>query len=316
MAVVFPSGLEVFGNCSSCVATSTYGTTNPAAGTTEQWVMGTGYTSFPTATFNASTTFTNPSATPPGNFFYIRDPADTTNEIVLVYAGGGGTSTWYVQRGMNGATVAHSALATWVQVISPYTLGAFKQASNAITTQATISTSTTETVLATYAPLTTDIVAGATFAAISYGPTPIHGGSTHTGTLAFNLYWGGSGSIGGAFTATGSTLVASLKTGSNMAALPSVTTMVTGASFDINGELTLVSATTAHANLNSWLNIAAALTTVPLIGTSADTTTSGGASTAGPITISGSGPIILTAVFSGGWTVYGLTANSLIYRVC
>ena len=114
---------EVFGNCSTCVATSTYGTTSPSALTNETWTMGTGYTNFPTA---QQTNY-------PYNYFFIRDPADTSNEMCMVILGGGSTSTWSVIRGVLGTTpVAHGALATWEQVISSGTLQNFKQAPGAL----------------------------------------------------------------------------------------------------------------------------------------------------------------------------------------
>jgi hypothetical protein len=303
--VAFSTGIEVFGNCSSCVASSTSGTTSPSQGTQESWTMGTGYASFPSAqTTNL-----------PNTYFYIRDPADSTNEIVQVAVGGGGSSSWTVNRGACGTTpVAHATGATWVQVVAPGTLQNFKQASNAITTQATISTSTTETVLATHTPQATELEAGATWAAIAYGPITAHGGSAR-GTLAFNLYWGGSGSVGGAFTLGTGKMVASLQTNANMPPF-AATTVIAGASFDVNGEVTWLSSTTAHANLNSWMAAGAALNTAPLVGSCADVTAVGGASGAGPVTIPAvTGPIILTAVWAANYTVYGLTANSMIYRM-
>ena len=297
---------EVFGNCSTCVATSTYGTTNPAALTNESWVMGTGYTNFPVA---QQTNY-------PYNYFYIRDPADTSNEMCMVILGGGNTSSWSVIRGVLGTTpVAHASLATWEQVISEGTLQNFKQAPGAVSAQATITTSTTETVLATYTPVAADLTAGATWSVVAFGPVTAHGGASRS-TVAFNLYWGGSGAVNGAFTLGSGKLIANLLTGTNMPAFAAVTTMIAGSSFDINGEVTWLTTVTAHANLNAWLNVAANLSTAPLVGTCADVTASGGGSGAGPVTIPNSaGPIILTAVWSSGWTVYGLTANSLIYRV-
>ena len=135
------------------------------------------------------------------------------------------------------------------------------------------------------------------------------------GTLGFNLYWGGSGSVGGAYTATGGHLLASLVTNANMPVLVG-TTMIAGASFDINGEVTWLSSTTAHANMNSWLSAGIALTTAPLVGSCTNTTASGGASSATAITISGGGPIFLTAVWTAGYTAYGLTAVApMICRV-
>lgn len=234
---------------------------------------------------------------------------------MLVTAGGGASSgTWTINRGVDGTNpVAHAANWTAQQVIGPGTLGNFKQASNAATTAVTITTSTTETVLASYTPLTADIEAGATFEVVAFGPLTGHGG-TSRGTVAFNLYWGGSGAPGAAFTSTGSAMLASLKTNANMPAL-AATTIIAGASFDVNGTITLLSSTTATANLNCWYQGGATLATAPSQGVCNNVTTSGGASSSTAVTISGGGPIILTAVFAAGYTVYGLTATApLIFR--
>jgi hypothetical protein len=303
MAVAFPIGVEVFGNCSSCVATSTYGTTNPAAGTTEQWVMGTGSTSFPVANFNASTTFTNPSATPPGNYFYIRDPADTTNEIVLVYSGGSSSTTWYVQRGMNGATVAHSALATWVQVISPYTLQNFKQAPGATTTPVTVGNTATETVVATYTPVSTDIAAATSYEAVAYGIYATNN-ATARAQMTWTLRWGG---------VTG-TILCQVTTNSNAASL-STTTSVAGASFDVNGTVTLLSTTTATANLNLFYTNSSNSLVVAQSTATATNATAGAASSATAVTISGSGPLVLTFKWTNNAASTSMTATApLIYR--
>ena len=310
MAVVFPQGLEVFGNCSSCVATSTYGTTNPAAGTTEQWVMGTGYTSFPTATFNASTTFTNPSATPPGNYFYIRDPADTTNEIVLVYAGGGGTSTWYVQRGMNGATVAHASGATWVQVISPYTLQSFKQTPGNVSS-AIVQTGTSSLVLASYTPLSAEVAAGTSWRVIAYAASI---GWTAAPVQNVSLYWGGSGSVGGVYTP--GTALASILTNTNATRLTptTVTTNTSGMSMDVEGSITLITATTATCNMNMWYSTSTTRTTNISNASVVNNGAAGAVNLATPVTVSGNGPIFLVATWSGGTAPTATWTAPLIFR--
>jgi hypothetical protein len=254
--------------------------------------MSTGSTSFPVA---QQTTF-------PYNYFYIRDPADTTNEICMVILGGSNTTTWSVIRGINGATVAHASGATWVQVIAPYTLQNFKQAPGAGVSSVTLNTSTTETVIATYTPVTSDIVAGASFEAIAFGTFgKVQGGALPT--LQWKLYWGGSGSVGGAFTSTGSTALSTLLTGTSAPAL--LTTTTTGLTFDVNGTLTLISTTSATANLNWWYNNAASLATAASNAVTAQTAT----------TISGAGPIILTAKWSASSASNTLTVSApLIYR--
>lgn len=302
MAVVFPQGIEVFANSPSCVA-STYQSGSstadaPAAGTTESWAMGTGSTSFPSAQ----------TATVPNNYFYVRDPADATNEIVLVTDNTTTPGTWAVQRGMNGATATHAAGATWVQVVSPYTLASFKQTPGASTTAVTVSTAN-ETVLHNYQPLVAELQAGNSWDVIAFGPV----GPQHIAApvLTFSLYWGGSGAVGSTFTSTGSALLARIKTAQNIPALGS--TIAAGANFDINGDVVWLSSTTAHANMNLWLS-GATITSTAVNATTVNTASATGQSQSGPVTISGNGPIILTALWS---TVAGsqtLTAVAPIIR--
>jgi hypothetical protein len=307
--------LEIFGNQCSCVATGTYGTTTPAAGTSESWVMGTGYTTFPTPQDSVF----------PNTFFRIVDPA-APSEIMAVVTGGGGSSSWTVIRGVEGTVVAHSALATYDMVISAGTLQNLKQASNAVTTPVTITTSTTETVLATYTPTANDLELGATFEALAFGSITAHGG-TARGNLGFNLYWGGSGSAGGAFTSTGSTKLASLVQGTNMP-LFTVTTVVAGASFDVNGQVTIqgLSAgvvTSAAANINCFYGpYNSSNSLVAASGMQSAVASNNGAAAASSgsaVTVSGASstsPLILTAVWTSGFTVYGITATApVIYRV-
>lgn len=265
--------------------------------------MGTGYTSFPTAS----------TSTVPNNYFYIRDPADTTNEICQVQAGGGSTTSWTVLRGACSTTpVAHASGATWVQVISPGTLQNFKQASNAATSPVTLASATaTETVLASYVPNSSDLEAGATFEVIAYGTLFW---TTHP-TLQLKVYWGGSGSPGSAFTATGSALLSMIKTATNSPALtPTTTTAGSGFSWDLNATITLLSTTTATCNMNMWYTGA----TLAAAGVSATTvnTSTAGLSVATAITVSGDGPIILTALWGTGSTSNSITATApAIYRV-
>jgi len=306
MAVVFPQGLEVFANVASCVAAAgsggTNGTSNPAAGTLETWTMSTGNTSFPAAQ----------TSVVPNTYFYATDPADTTHEIVLV-TDNTTTTSWHVQRGMNGATVAHASGATWVQVIAPYTLQGFKQTPGSVITPVTISNSvqtTNETVVASYTPQAADLVPGATWEIVAYGPFSHVNGST---TMTWNVYWGGSGSVGGNFNATGSNLLGMLKTGTN--AVAPVTTLKAGASYDLNAQVTWISSTTAHCQINWWYTN----TSNSLTGTNSNcqttNTTTAGVSQVGPLTISGGGPIILTYTWATALATYSLTASApFIYR--
>ena len=298
-----PAGIEVFANQPTGTVTSG----GTAATTGSQSFTVTAVNAFPVAS----------SSTLPATWFRIMDPALPT-EIMIVTTAPGGTGAgqaWTVTRAAEGTSaVAHAASWTAVQIVSAGTLQQIKQASQASTTAVTITTATTLTVLASYQPLASELVPGVTFAAVAYGPVTAHGGANKS-TLAFSLYWGGSGTVGGAYTP--GTLLATLLTGGNATAFTATTTMIAGASFDVNGEVTWLSATTAHANLNTWLAVGAALTTAPLVGTTTDSSAASGVSNPGPIPISGSGPIFLTAQFGGtGWTVYGLTAVSpVIYRV-
>lgn len=314
MAVVFPQGIEVFSNVASCVAAAgsggTNGTSNPAAGTTESWTVSTGSTSFPVANFTSWPT----TSSPPGNYFYVSDPADTTHEIILVYnnnsSGSPGTS-WSVQRGMNGATVAHASGATYVQVVSPFSLQNMKQAPGNMSSA--VSTSgTTETVLASYTPVSTDIAQGTSYRVIAFGAL----GWAAVPTLQIRLLWGGSGSVGGAYTIGSGVQLAMIKTATNCPALTPTTATINsstaGHSFDVEGSITLLSTTTATCNMNMWYT--GSSLTVTTVNCSTVNTNSSGSSLSTPVTISGSGPIFLTAAFTGG-TTPALTATApLIFR--
>lgn len=287
---------EVFANVPSCVATGSSGTTTSDT----SWTMGTGSTSFPAAS-NTST---------PQTFFYVTDPADTGHEIVQVVSASG--TAWTVVRGALGSTPAsHASGATWVQTISHGTLQNFKQAPSAASSPVTVGNSSTELVLATYQPTTDELVAGATWEAVAFGAFSTGNASAHS--LQFALYWGGSGSVGGTYTA--GTALCKILTGSNCVAMAAVTTFAAGSSFDVNGSLTMLSSTTATANLNLFFNNAANLTTAQATAT-ATNATSGAASSNTAVTISGSGPIFLTAKWGAVQAATTLTATApLIYRV-
>lgn len=307
-----PAGIEVFGNQPVATITGSLNNTDSTDTLSASWVSG---LTWPVASTSAV----------PNTFFRIVDQA-ANSEVMLVTSAAGGAGpvsgqSWTVTRGYEGtAKVTHAAGWTAQQVISAGTLQQFKQASTAGTSPVTITTSTTETVLANYQPVTADLAAGTTFAVVAYGPLTAHGGSAR-GTLAFNLYWGGSGAAGAAFTSTGSTLIGSLKTGSNAPPF-AATTVIAGASFDVWAEVTVQAASagsvsSVHCNMNTNLAAGAALTTATLVGSCADVTASGGASGSGPISVTaGTGPLILTAVWTANYTVYGLTAVAPeIYRI-
>lgn len=244
--------------------------------------MGTGYTSFPVAQDTAL----------PNNYFYIRDPADSTNEIVLVYSGGSSSATWSVQRGMNGSTVAHATGATWVQVIAPYTLSNFKQAVGADITSVVLSDSTTETVICSYQPYTGEITPGATYEIDASGGLST---SSSAPTLQWTIRWGG----------VSGTILCQLLTGSStttIAATAMATSIGAGSGFDVNGTVTFESTTQATANLNFfWKKTTTAYTAV--------------ASSMTPVTISGTGPLVLTAKWGTANASNALTVPApLTYR--
>lgn len=262
--------------------------------------MGTGYTSFPVAQVT----------TVPNNYFFIRDPADTTNEMVQVTVGGGGTSGWTVTRGALGTLpVAHAAGATWIQAVSSGTLENFKQASNANVSAVTVANTSSPTVLATYVPGSFELNPGASFEIIAYGTI----GWTAKPTLTLSLYWGGSGSVGGTYTP--GTLLAMIKTGTNTPTLTPTTATATstGFSWDLNATLTVLSSTTVTANMNMWYNGTSLVTTA--VNATTVNTNSSGLSGSSPVTVSGNGPIYLVATWSSPSAVNSLIATApLIVR--
>lgn len=285
--------IELFGNCASCVATSTWGTSAPAQGTSENWVMGTGYTSFPTASSSAN----------PATYFYMRDPADLTNEIVQVTNVSG--TTFATTRGACGTTpVAHASGATWVQVIAPGTMQNFKQASNAATSPVTVASSAAETVIATYQPVAGEVVAGTVFQAVAFGLYQWIGATRPV--ITWRLRWGGL---------TG-TLLAALVTASNCPALtPTTVTAGSGFSFDVSGTAVFLSPTSVTANLNWWY-AGTSLATAPLNGVTTNTSgTTPFPSQSAPVTVSGSGPLVLTFQWGASSASNSLTATApAIYR--
>lgn len=301
---------EVFANVASCVAAAgsggTNGTSSPSSGATETWTMSTGNASFPAAQ----------TSNTPNTYFYATDPADTTHEVILVTDNSTPTS-WHVTRGaLNTTPVAHASGATYVQTVSHGTLQNFKQAPSAAIAAATVpSNSANEIIIATYQPTADELVAGATWEAIAFGT---FGTGTATGhVMQWALYWGGSGSVNGTYTATGGAALCKILTAGNCVALSAVTTYAAGSSFDVNGTVTWLSSTTATANLNLFFS-GSTLTTANVTA-QATNAAAGTTSSATAITISGSGPIFLTAKIGGAagiaQTGTTLTATApLIYR--
>lgn len=283
--------IELFANNASTTVTSG-GTTAPAQGTTETWTVDS------SATFPAASNTTNPTT-----YFFVFDPAATTEVIEVTNVSG---STWTVTRGASSTTpVAHAAGFTVYQDIAAATLQNFKQAVGAATTAVTVANTATETVLAAQAPPAFALVAGVSFQIVAFGPYgKVEGGALPT--LQIALYWGGSGSPGGAYTLGSGVQLCKLTTGTN--APPFLTSVATGQTFDVNGDVTLIDATHAHANLNLWYNNAASLATTASNATTASTT-------AGGVAIPSGGGLFLTAKWSAASPSSTLTAVApLIYR--
>jgi hypothetical protein len=299
---------------------STGGTSAPAALTSEQWTVA------------SSTTFPAVSATAlPSTYFLVADTA-ATSEIIAVTAI---TSTvWGVTRGFEGTTpVTHSGGFTVMQVVSAGTLQNFKQASNAQTSTVTVSNSSTETVVASYTPFPGEVEAGATFEIAASGT---FGATTNAiPTLQWTIYSGGSGAPGASFTATGSSVLCQMVTGSTTTSTlcpPLGTTTATtttaattgppgqfisiarlsaGTSFDVNGTVEWISTTSAIGNLNFfWTLRGLNATTFPTYGFT------GVVSSAAAVTgLTSTNPIIITVKWNTASAANALTAPApLVFR--
>jgi len=97
--------LAVFANDAFTTATSTYGTTSPASGTSETWVM-TSNAGFPVASASAV----------PSTWFHLVDQAIPSETITVT---SNPSTSWALTRGAEGTTpVAHAAGATYYAVVS------------------------------------------------------------------------------------------------------------------------------------------------------------------------------------------------------
>jgi hypothetical protein len=111
--------LAVFANDAFTTATSTYGTTSPASGTSESWVM-TSNAGFPVASASAV----------PSTWWHLVDQA-LPSETIAVTANP--SASWTVTRGAEGTTpVAHAAGATYYAVVSAGDLAGFAPAGASI----------------------------------------------------------------------------------------------------------------------------------------------------------------------------------------
>jgi hypothetical protein len=263
------------------------GTDAPASGTAEQWTVSSGVT-FPIAS----------TSTTPATYFLIADTAVTSEIIAVTVATTASPWVWNVTRGAESTTPqSHASNFTVQQVVSAGSLQNFKQATSANTAPTTITNTTAETIIASYNPVTADLIPGTTFEAVAYGPFMRNGG-THaqtTGDPVFRFRWG---------SVTGTVLM-TCSPGLSGNILP--TTLAAGSSFDVNGTVTLLSASTAVSNLNIFWS-----------GSGTSATTGSGQVAASSLTgtaISGSGPLLLTMSWSSASANFAMTVlTSIIYR--
>ena len=288
-----PAGIEVFADYPAATVTGSLNSTDSTDTLSVSWLTG--------ITWPAASTSVSPST-----YFRISDPA-APSEIMLVTVAAGGagpvsSQSWTVTRGYEGTPkVTHAAGFTIQQIVSAGTLQNFKQAVGAQSgTSLSVSNNANPVVVATYQPQSFDVAAGSAWEAIAFGTFGKLGGA-RTVTLAWALYWGGSGSVGGTY-APG-TLLASCSPA--VSGNEFLTTVATGSTFDANGTLALVSATSAVANINFFWSTAATTGSGQVCGSSASA-----------VTISGNGPIFLVATWSSASASYSYTAVApLIYRV-
>ena len=238
----------------------------PAALTAETWTV-TSSASFP-ATSNA---------TIPTTSFHIADAAASTELIQVTNISG---TTWTLTRGVEGTTpVTHAAGATFYQIVSASDLTQMLKGTGADVTQFNLSASTTETAVVTYQPVTGEIVAGTVLYVNCSGTIRV----TSTPTITWQLRWGWVNS------GTPGTSIGSLVSGTNCTALSS--SMSVARIMNLLGFVTFVSTTSAC----STLNFSFAVNATTSVGT-------GLAASTAPTTISGSGPLALTATWSASST--------------
>ena len=269
---------------------------NQPTGTVTSGGTTTGSTSFTVTATNAFPVAS--TSTIPATTFSIMDPALPT-EIMTVTTAPGGTGAgqaWTVARAQEGTSaVAHAANWTCVQVVSAGSLQGFKQATGAGTSAVTLNTSVTETVIATHQPVAPDLIAGTSWEAVAFG-TWTKALGVALPTLTWRLRWGG----------LAGTVLASLVTGTTAPAFLT-TVAASGLTWDVNGTVTYLSATSAVANLNWWFQNSANIT--------AGTIPSSAVTALGPTTISGNGPLVLTAQWSVNAALNSIVAMApLIYR--
>lgn len=287
-------GATVFtNNPSTTIATNGYNSgastgDAPASGTAESW----NFTSL--ATFPSASSTANPSTQ-----FCIADVA--APDEVLWVVGTSGNSASVIRGAEGSATVTHAAGATFVQIVSAGDLTSLLQATGAYTAGSPVHGSSTETVVATYSPVTDEIGAGTTYEINASGSIQITG--TASGSLTWTLRWGWVSS------GTPGTSLLTLSNGTNCTAF--ATAMSAVQPFTLNGSVTFVTTTSAIAELNFSFGTGGAAGTAPGVGVAASAT--GVTVTAPP----GGGPLVLTAKWATTSTHNSLVVPApAIYRVC
>ena len=281
-------------NNPSTTTTSTYGTDAPSSGYSESWVV-TSSSAFPAAT-NAAT---------PTVIFHVADPAKPTELIAVTNVSG---TTWTVTRGAENTTpVAHASGATFYQVVSAGDLGAMKQATGAVSEDFSFSNSLTTTVVASYQPISGEIVVGTTYVFNVSGTLSSY---TTAYPWAWSVKWGGAGG----------TIIVSATAGTQG---PLILTSIATTPFTVTGSVTFLAVsggfpTSAVGNILFNYYKSTALTTAttnwgPMVLQNASNTSVTG--------LSGSGPISITLYF-GSTTTTGGTVNAVtspapfIYKAC
>lgn len=249
----------------------------PASLTAETWTV-TSSAQFPTASNTAV----------PASSFNIADQAAPTE---LIQVSNVASTTWTLIRGVEGTTpVTHAAGATFYQVVSAGDLAAMKQATGATVAGASVSNTASETLICTYQPVTGEVAAGASYTALAYGAITTASAVATAYLLTWRLRWGG---IGG-------TIILAMATGTNCPSL--ITSIAAGSSFDVNAAVTFLTTTSCVGKIDFWWQ----KTTVSYTGVNA--------ASAG-VTVSGAGPLVLTAQWGTANASNVLTIPApLIYR--
>ena len=247
-------------------------------------------------TVSSSAAFPAASSTAvPKTYFKIADPVQPTEIMTVTNVSG---TTWTVTRGAEGSSITtHAASWTAYQVITAGDMLSMQQASGAIVTPVTLNASTTETVMNYYQPMNNEIVAGTGYRLLANGTIAT---ASTVPTLQWKLYWGATGASGAAV--SGGTGLTSIITGTKCPAL--VASIASGSFFTVEAHVIFLSTTSVLSTINVfWQNTT--------------TTYSGVAAAGAGTTISGTGPISMTAKWSAATSGNALTvAGIATSRIC